>query len=303
MIAELQTGQLNGNPVRSLPDDGLPTSEIGWPPRPFQIVSLLDMFSFDAHSFMHAMSRLQHFQRILEVADFWALSDSDRTAYISWVETADTWCAMYDLDDSGSFSRLLKVLKGEAKTKTPIPSLILAVRSNISHQLTQHRFMYMSDAEATYYDQERLFGNEVHESFRDARLDISSAGNCIACGLYTASAYHSMRVAEFGLRRIAKKLRVKLTNRGKPITVEYATWDEAITACTNKITDIRKKPVGKKKEELLVFYSDAGQHCLFMKDIWRNNISHTRKAYNQPEAIAVLERVKDFMKFLVANVP
>jgi hypothetical protein len=280
-----------------------PTSMNGWPPHPFEIVSLLDMFSFDAHSFMHAMGRLQHFQRIVEVSDFWAMSDSDRAAYISWVETANTWCSMYDLDDQGSFSRLLKVLIGEVKITTPISGLILAVRSNISYQLTKHRFMYMSDAEAEYYNQQQLFGNEVNESFPDARLDISSAGNCIACGLYTASVYHSMRVAEFGLRRIAKRLRVKLADRGKAINVEYATWDKVITACHNKITETRKKPVGKKKEKLLALYSDAGDHCLFMKDIWRNNISHTRKPYNEPEAIAVLERVKDFMRFLAVNVP
>lgn len=38
-----------------------------------------------------------------------------------------------------------------------------------------------------------------------------------------------------------------------------------------------------------------------MKDIWRNTVSHTRKAYNQPEALAVMERVKDFMRFLARN--
>src|SRR5947199_328325 len=131
MIADIQTRQPTGDLVRSLSIDALPTSENGWPLRPFQIVSLLEMFSFDAH-----------------------------------------------------------------------------------------RFMYMPDAEAKYYDQEQLFGTEVNESFSDARLDISSSGNCIACGLYTASVYHLMRVAEFGLRRIAKELHVKLMNRRKPITIE-----------------------------------------------------------------------------------
>jgi hypothetical protein len=67
-----------------------------------------------------------------------------------------------------------------------------------------------------------------------------------------------------------------------------------------KIDKIRKRPIGPKREADLAMYSDAADHCLFMVDIWRNNISHTRQPYNEPEALAVLERVKDFMKFLAA---
>jgi hypothetical protein len=48
-------------------------------------------------------------------------------------------------------------------------------------------------------------------------------------------------------------------------------------------------------------YSDAADHCEFMKDIWRNNVSHTRKAYSDPEAVAVLQRVREFMEFLAVN--
>src|SRR6266705_2818187 len=43
MIADIQTGQPSGDLVRVLSIKALPTSENGWPPRPFQIVSLLDL--------------------------------------------------------------------------------------------------------------------------------------------------------------------------------------------------------------------------------------------------------------------
>src|SRR5437016_2135404 len=62
MIAEIQTGELNGNPVRSLPIEVLPTSSNGWPLRPFQIVSLWEMLiRFDAYLLVkciHAQGRL-----------------------------------------------------------------------------------------------------------------------------------------------------------------------------------------------------------------------------------------------------
>jgi hypothetical protein len=38
-----------------------------------------------------------------------------------------------------------------------------------------------------------------------------------------------------------------------------------------------------------------------MKDIWRNSVSHTRKAYIRDEALAAFNRVGDFMKFLARD--
>jgi hypothetical protein len=167
--------------------------------------------------------------------------------------------------------------------------------------LDKRVFMHMAPADAKYHQHERLFGEEVHTSFSEARPDIQAVGNCISVGLYTASVYHSMRVAEFGLRKLARKLRVKLTDKGKPLHVEYATWDKVITACKNEIDTIRQKSAGPQKEAKLSLYSDAADHCLFMKDIWRNNVSHTRKPYSKYAAMAVLGRVEDFMRFLAAN--
>ena len=47
--------------------------------------------------------------------------------------------------------------------------------------------------------------------------------------------------------------------------------------------------------------SDAEDHCVFMKDIWRNAVSHTRKPYNESEAKFVLERVHGFMQFVTTQ--
>ena len=174
------------------------------------------------------------------------------------------------------------------------------IRDAFAADLNERLFLYIPPDSAAYYDKDDLFG--VKDRIQDAAEDIRSAGNCIACGLFTASVFHSMRVAEFGLRSIASKLRVKVMDRGKPHPIEYATWGKVIDKCKSKIGIISKRPVGPKRQAALEFYSDAADHCLFMKDIWRNNISHTRKPYNEPEAIAVFERVKDFMRFVAVNI-
>ena len=149
-----------------------------------------------------------------------------------------------------------------------------------------------------YFEQDRLFGDMVYETFPEARVDVKAAGNCLAASLSTASVFHLMRVAEFGLRKLAKQLHVKLTHTAKVMPIEFADWDKVITGIRNEITQARTIPAGRKRQAKLEAYSNAADHCEYMKDIWRNNMAHARKPFEDVEAVRVLERVRDFMQFL-----
>lgn len=173
-----------------------------------------------------------------------------------------------------------------------------AVMMEIVIVLSKRKFAYIPPPNDQYFEKEKLFGAEVYEKFEDARQDLKDAGNCLAASLPTASVFHLMRVAEHGLRKLARKLRVRLTHTGKPCPVEFGDWEKIITAIRNKITEARKLPAGPKRQAKLEAYSNAADHCEYMRDIWRNNMAHTRKPYLDAEALGVLERVRDFMIFL-----
>jgi hypothetical protein len=172
------------------------------------------------------------------------------------------------------------------------------VRTSFDVALQTAMFVQVAPLDAKYFEVEKLFGDDVFSVFEDARGDVKDAGNCLALGLYTASVFHLMRVSEFGLRRLAAKLRVKLSDKGKPQQVEYATWDRVIDGVHIKIKAARQLSAGQKKQAQLTRFAEAGDHCTFMKDIWRNSVSHTRKPYIRDEALAAFSRVSDFMKFL-----
>jgi hypothetical protein len=93
---------------------------------------------------------------------------------------------------------------------------------------------------------------------------------------------------------------VKHSGKGYPI--ELADWDAIIREIKIKIDKVRPMARGQKRKAKIEFYSDAGDHCLFMKDIFRNNVSHTRKPYTQSETLAAFDRVRDFMKFLAVTI-
>jgi hypothetical protein len=191
----------------------------------------------------------------------------------------------------------------------PSGTTVGMAQSELNHAIHQIRkelekwsFVPIAPEYCSYFEKPDLFGGDVARAFPDAREDLREAGNCIAVVLPTAAVFHLMRVAEQGLRVLAKALRVRLTHGGHLHPIEYADWEKVITGIKNKIAKARSLPVGPKRQEKLERYSDAADHCLFMKDIWRNNVAHARKPYIPVEALGVFNRVKDFMNCLALQV-
>jgi hypothetical protein len=146
------------------------------------------------------------------------------------------------------------------------------------------------------------WGADVERAFPEAAIDIRSAGIALGVDLPTAAVFHAMRVTEYGLRWLARRLRVRLTDKGRRQPLEYADWQKVITECQNQLKATRQLPKAQKRQERLAKYSRAADHCDYMKDIWRNDVSHTRRVYSAPEAEAVVQRVREFMQFLAPAV-
>ncbi|HEX3685236.1 MAG TPA: hypothetical protein VHU83_22055 [Bryobacteraceae bacterium] len=191
-----------------------------------------------------------------------------------------------------------------AQPNIDVSSVVTAIHSfrlAIVQQFKKTLFLRISEERAAYLDREDLFGEQVKAKVPSAVPDIRDAGNCLALDLNTAAVFHLMRVAEHGLRHLAKALKVRLTHSGKHHPIEYADWNKIIEGVQNKIRATRTLNPGPKKEALLVIYSDAADHCTYMRDLRRNNISHARKPYIYPEALSAYERVRAFMQFLATG--
>jgi hypothetical protein len=171
----------------------------------------------------------------------------------------------------------------------------------IHADLCFRRFAFVPTPKAELHDRFALVWEEIWKKIPDSKEDSERAIDCYALDQNTACVFHLMRVAEFGLRALAKSARATIAHKGQFCPLEFGEWGKVITAIKNKIDAVRKLPTGAKRQSQLEFLSDAADHCTFMKDIWRNNVSHARKPYNETEALAVLERVRGFMKFLASN--
>jgi hypothetical protein len=182
--------------------------------------------------------------------------------------------------------------------KTQLDSIIGGIQNN----LCKRTFMYVPVDQAPYWNNQELFGEDFVIGFpRVAISELVETGNCFASGRNTACVFHCMRVAEYGLRILARKVGATISNKGKTCPLEYGDWDTVITAIRNKIAETRKLPRGAKKEAALQFYSTAADQCEYMKDIWRNEISHARRRYSKSEALGVMNRVRDFVQPLAVG--
>ena len=186
-----------------------------------------------------------------------------------------------------------------------ILSHLETIRSMVGKELESRKFLYIPEADDAFLEKDQLFGTGVYDVFPDARADLTSAGTAFAMELYTACVFHLMRVAEHGLRKLARHMKVKITHRTPLKTtlvqLEYADWGTVVTEIKKKITATRLLPRGPKKQRQLETYSNAADHCEYIRDIWRNTASHTREPYIKAEAVLAMDRIRDFMQFLSSS--
>jgi hypothetical protein len=164
--------------------------------------------------------------------------------------------------------------------------------------ISKRKFAYIPPPNDEYFEQEKLFGETVYDVFEKARRDIKDVGNCYAASLYTACVFHCIRVAEFGLRAMADKLDITISDKNETIPLEYGDWNKVISQINNKISETRKLPNNPTKENLLKRYSEGTERLERTRDIWRNDVCHSRTYFDEPAAKLALVRVRDLMQFL-----
>lgn len=149
-----------------------------------------------------------------------------------------------------------------------------------------------------YYQQERAkillkVNGDWHAAitgFPFAETDINQAVDCWASEHETACVFHLMRVLEHGLRELAAAVNV---------TFDVQQWQNVIDEIENQVEWFSEKfPRGTVKSEWTKFYSEAARHFFFLKDAWRNHVSHNRATYDVTSAKGAIEHVRDFMNHL-----
>ena len=159
-------------------------------------------------------------------------------------------------------------------------------------------FVGIDSGKSKYFDQQHLFGEKVSSAFPIARDDIKDAGNCIAADLNTAAVFHLMRVAEFGLKKLARKLRVKIKHG-----IDLSEWGAILDGLKKSLAILENAPRTKRRERQLIYYYNVYDDLKGIKHLWRNPVMHARGVYNENDALGAFGRVKDLMQRLSEGWP
>lgn len=187
--------------------------------------------------------------------------------------------------------------KGRLGSAFDTPYMIIAseigsIVETMSKEAGEKKFAFIPESNASFFEKEKLFEETVHNTFSEAREEIKDAGNCLAADLNTAAVFHLMRVAEVGLRKLAKPFGIKLPHR-----IEFATWGGVLKAIQ---TELDKPGVrrSKSKEKKLQRYSHLLLDIKAFQHLWRNPVSHLRGRYDALQARSAFNHVRSFMQKL-----
>ena len=141
--------------------------------------------------------------------------------------------------------------------------------------------------------------SDALSKFQSCRDDALSGVDCYALKQYTASVFHMMRVAELGLRALARERQVTFPKH----PLEWADWQNILEqtelkarAATNGL------PRGPRKDAMQAFYSGAIAQVHGFKDTYRNVVMHVRRSYDELDALRAINQVRDFMNGLAAKI-
>jgi hypothetical protein len=173
------------------------------------------------------------------------------------------------------------------------------IKNAIVAELTKRTFVAIGLDRVAYFGQDKLFGEAVFVAFPSARQDVRNAGDCCSVELSSAAVFHLMRVAEHGLRALARDREIKLP---KKAVIDLATWEDIIKQLENAESSIQSYPKSLAREAQFEFYHGAMMEFKRFKNKFRNRIMHTRKEYDRDEAHSALTHVREFMRILASRI-
>jgi len=169
------------------------------------------------------------------------------------------------------------------------------LQETIEDQLRRKHISMVPNNKVPRLDRYNQLWDDAIKAFEnDIEYEINDAEWCYLTDNNTACVFHCMRILEKGLERLCALL-----------SVEYGQdqWLVVIQNIEAKIREMQALKRGQEQTGKLTYFSEAAIHFIFIKDAWRNHVSHARSYYDEHQALSVLTHVSDLMRQLSKELP
>jgi hypothetical protein len=295
-----------------------------WLARPFQLVSLLDMFKFFGDKFYHLAQAAEliritalelveegnaqipkdlreNFRRDLvklwngyeEIGlPFSATQIKRILVCLTGLESKPNAA----MDDPEVEWMTLRSQQGEHYTSQNLATDMEALHLRIMDEVATTFLIQIPPNKANYFNQSMLFGQQVADNFPATVLDVEEAGKCFAVGRNTACVMHLMRVVEVGLRAYGSGLGV-LAN----ITAAQPDWGTVLRVANDEIRRLNASGDPTWTQDKRAFFETAHAHFHAVRIAWRNPSMHVDKTYDETRAEDILNAVKGWMRHMAEH--
>lgn len=168
--------------------------------------------------------------------------------------------------------------------------LMLELSKTLRRELETRKVFCLDPGRAQFYSPtEPLWGRDVADKFPSIAYEIDQIGKCYACDLTTASAFHSIRAMEAGIRAMARCLGIP-----DPTSGRERNWGQLNEAFRAKIEALWPRATGRIAGDARLFDRLYGS-ISGMQNPYRNETMHLSAKYTAPEALHIFELAKGLM--------
>ena len=207
------------------------------------LVSLFDMLKRYAFSFYEVISSIEKMRceagalaRASTYSGPEKVPDYKRTALIETLAIMRSECNKIDATASID---LVSHIESEVRLKVTdyfyadMVNHLDALSALFAGELRRKACFRIAEDKEKYFQKDDLFGLKVSKAFKSCVGEIQAAGNCFALEQWEASAFHSLRILECGLRSLAKRFEVDFT---------YTNWQTVLDQVGLKIREMNSDP-------------------------------------------------------------
>jgi len=276
-------------------------SQFRWP-QPGELWSLWELYNFVLSEFYDVLTVVAHAHertRDLDRLGTRELLEDDRRAYLVQFEKAQEFCLRHDfLLAQHACEIILKWLNqppmSMARLRDNTASLHEALKADAKKIKA---YIYRNERADILASVDKSW-SDVFERMPDTEPEIRAALDLWALDHGTASVFHSMRACELGLRFVAKKFKVKFSD--KPM--EWAMWSSLLNKLENELVALRKEPNGPKKDRDKEFLGAVISHWRSIQEK-RDAVMHVRKEFDTHEALSVFLHVQQLLRAIADRYP
>lgn len=184
----------------------------------------------------------------------------------------------------------------EPKSRTLLGSALGSVSSRMCDEMGGRLLLVVPADRVVHYEQPvPPFGTEVATKFSAATYEIEEAAKCLALDRTSASAFHSIRCLEAGIRALSRSLQIP-----DPTKAKDRNWGMMLSTLKKAIDD--KWPTSSHRlSGEGEFFENAYAALAAMQNPWRNATMHLDQKYTEEEAQHIFEIVRGFMRKLASR--